>query len=108
MKYPHLVRCVPLCLAMACSACGDKPELVEQREKQQVEITRLRGELAVLEEKLKNMPPDVSKELAEAKKEAETQAADVAKLEAEVAALESRKRTLQNEYDDYRKQFPIK
>lgn len=108
MKCPSLVRWIPLSLAVVCASCGDNPALVEKREKQKVEIARLRGELALLEEQLKNLPPDVSKELEEAKKEAETQAADVASLEAEVASLESRKRALQGEYDDYRKKFPIK
>jgi chromosome segregation ATPase len=95
-------------LAMSCASCSDDPKLVEKREKQKAEITRLKGELALIEEKLKSLPPDVSADLAEAKQLSEKQAAEVAGLETEVAALETKKRALQGEFDAYRAKYQVK
>ena len=89
-------------------SCSEDPKLVEKREKQKVEITRLKGEVALIDEKLKNLPPDVSGELAEARQVSEKQSAEVAKLEAEVASLDSRKRALQAEFDTYRLKYQVK
>lgn len=94
--------------ALALSSCGDDPKLVEKREKQKAEISHLKGEIALIDEKLKNLPPDVSAELAEAKQLAETQHAEVEKLEGEVATLDAKKRTLQKEYDAYRVKYQLK
>lgn len=90
------------------SSCSEDPKQVEKREKQKIEITRLKGEIALIEEKLKDLPPDVSSELAEAKKTSEQQNAEVEKLEREVAALDARKRSLQSEFDAYRIKYQTK
>jgi hypothetical protein len=99
-------------LAILCSlfavSCGDDPALVEKREKQKAQIVALRGELALVEEKLKNLPPDVSSELAAAKTVSVKQNAELEKLEAEVAVLEERKRTLQSEFESYQRKYQIK
>lgn len=108
MKQHHLSRPLAILLALACASCGDDPKLVEKREKQRAEISRLKGELALIEEKLKDLPPDVSKELAEVKKVAERQSAEVAALETEVAALEAKKRSLQGEFDAYQAKYQVK
>ncbi len=89
-------------------SCSEDPKLVEKREKQKIEITKLKGDVALVEEKLKNLPPDVSADLTEARQVAEKQSAEVAKLEAEVASLDSRKRALQSEFDTYRVKYQIK
>jgi len=97
-----------LLLALSCSSCSDDPKLVEKREKQKAEISRLKGELALIDEKLKNLPPDVTPDLAEAKLLAEKQSAEVAGLETEVAALEAKKRSLQGEFESYRTKYQVK
>ena len=74
----------------------------------QAEITRLRGELALIEEKLSSLPPDVSTELAEARKVSEAQSAEVAALESEVATLEAKKRSVQKEFEAYQTKYQIK
>lgn len=89
-------------------SCSEDPKLVEKREKQKIEITQLKGDVALIEEKLKNLPPDVSADLAEAKQVSEKQSAEVAKLESEVAALDARKRALQSEFDAYRVKYQVK
>jgi len=94
--------------ALCCVSCSEDPKLVEKREKQKAEITRLKGELALIDEKLKNLPPDVSSELVEAKKLSEQQSAEVAVLESEVVGLESRKRALQSEFDAYQRKYEVK
>lgn len=104
--------CRPFALAVLaalfCASCSDDPKLVEKREKQKAEISRLRGELALVEEKLKSLPPDVSADLAEAKKLSEKQTAEVATLEMEVAALEAKKRSLQGEFEAYQAKYSVK
>ena len=99
---------IPVIIAFACVSCGDDPQMVAKHEKQKAEVARLKGELALIEEKLKNMPPDVSEELDKAKKQADAQTAEVAKLEAEISELESRKRSLQDEFDKYRAKYQVK
>ena len=108
MKPPSHTCLVSLFLAFACVSCGDDPKLVEKREKQKAEIARLKGEIALIEEKLKNVPPDVSEDLAAAKKQEEEQTAEIAKLEAEASSLEARKRSLQSEFDSYRAKYQVK
>ncbi len=93
---------------MVSVSCGDDPELVAKHEEQKAEITRLKGEIALIDEKLKNLPPDVSSQLAEAKSTAEKQGTEVAALESQVAELDARKRTLEKEFDTYRVKYPVK
>jgi cell division protein FtsB len=95
-------------LMMASASCGDDPKLVEKREQQKAEITRLKGEIALIDEKLKNLPPDVTSQLVDAKAAAEKQAAEVAALEREVGDLDARKRALEKEFDTYRVKYPVK
>ena len=108
MKHPWSLCLISIVIGFSAVSCGDDPKLVEKREQQKAEISRLKGEIALIEEKLKNLPPDVSEELAAAKKQSEEQTAEVARLEAEVAALDARKRTLQNEFDSYRAKYQVK
>jgi chromosome segregation ATPase len=108
MKHPLRLCLLPLFIAFTCASCGDDPQLVAKREKQKAEIARLKGEIALVEEKLKNVPPDVSEEVATAKKQEEEQSAEIAKLEAEVTSLEARKRSLQTEFDSYRAKYQVK
>lgn len=82
--------------------------LVAKREKQKAEISRLNGELALIEEKLKNMPPDVSEELDAARKKTEEQSAEISILEKEISGLDARKRALQSEFDSYRAKYQLK
>ena len=93
---------------LACASCGEDPKLLEKHEKQKVEITRLKGELALIDEKLNSLPPDVTDELIEARKVSEEQSAQVAALETEVAALEAKKRSLQKEFEAYQAKYQVK
>lgn len=94
--------------SLAFSSCGDDPKLVEKKERQKAEIARLKGELSLIEEKLKDVPPDVSTQLAEAKLLSVKQSADIADLESQIAELEARRRSLQTEYDSYRVKYQVK
>lgn len=108
MKHPFPVPCIAVFTTLLCCSCGDAPELVAKRERQKTEISRLKGELAIIEEKLKNMPPDVSKDLEAARKKAEEQTAEINSLETEIKELQSRKRALQSEFDSYRAKYQLK
>lgn len=108
MTFPNRTCSFTILFALACASCGDDPKLVEQREKQKVEIARLKGELTLVNEKLKNLPPDVADQLVEAKKLSEKQSAEVALLETEVAALETKKRLLKSEFEAYQAKYQVK
>jgi phage shock protein A len=54
------------------------------------------------------MPPDVTAELKNARKEAEAQTAEIARLETDIAELEARKRSLQDEFAAYRQKYRLK
>ncbi len=108
MKTPLFPVAATLVAAMLCCSCGDDPKLVEKRDRQRAEITRLKGEIALIEEKLKSMPPDVSGELETARKRSAEQTAEVEKLEKEIAELEARKRAIQSEFDSYRAKYQLK
>lgn len=108
MNELFLVRSITVCIALCCVSCGDDPKLVAKREQQKAEISRLKGELSLIEAKLQNLPPDVSAELEKTRKQAEEQTADVTRLEMEISGLEARKRSLQEEFDSYRSKYPLK
>jgi septal ring factor EnvC (AmiA/AmiB activator) len=99
---------VGLVAAVALSSCGDNPELVEKRERQNAELAQLRGELALVEEKLKNMPPDRSEELAEARAESANQEAELARLNAEIMELEARRKAIDAEFQEYRRKYAVR
>ncbi len=88
-------------------SCESK-ELTRKKEQQSIEITRLKGELNLVEEKLRNLPPDKSAELAAAEVEAEAQKEEVKALEAEVTELEAKKRDLEKQYEDYKAKYAIR
>ena len=106
---PISILCVSSVVAIfACSSCGENPGLVAKRDAQKAEIDRLSEELANKQEKLKNLPPDVSVDLARAKKQVVQKNAEIEQLEGELAGLTERKRALQTEFDAYRAKYQIK
>lgn len=96
-----------LTILFSLNSCGDDPALVKKREEQKTEIARLEGEIAILDEKLKALPPDRSNELADARKKAEIQTKDIENLEQEIADLETKKRTLEAEIEAYKEKYPV-
>lgn len=97
-----------LILCLAFSSCSDDPVLVRQREEQKVEISKLEGELAILDEKLEQVPKDRSSEVAQLKQDAETNRADVAGLEAEIESLERQKADLEKQHEAYRRKYVVR
>jgi hypothetical protein len=95
-------------IAFFLPSCGDDPKLVEKRDKQKIEIARLKQELSLIEEKIKNTPPDVTAELAEAKQLQMKQSAEVENLNNEIVSLEAQARALKAEYDAYRIKYEVK
>ena len=90
------------------TSCGDDPELIAKRDKQKAEISRLSSELSLIESQLENLPPDVSKELSEAREKTEANKQLLTELETEIASLTSKKQALQTEFDSYRGKYPVK
>lgn len=108
MKGTSRIIFTAMVMLTCCVSCKQDPELVEKRAKQKAEIARLSGELSDMQDKINQMPPDVTEQLTEVRKQAETQAAEVTRLEAEVAALTKRKRAVQEEFDAYRVKYQSK
>ncbi len=101
---PHLA----LCLALCSVSCKDNPELVEKSAAQRAEISRLELEIGLLEQKLKDTPPDVSSELKDLEELASQQTAVIGKLETELTDLRFRKKSVQEEFDRYKLTYRIK
>ena len=97
-----------LLLCLAFSSCGDDPELVRKREEQKAEIRRLDGELKVLQEKISQIPSDKSKELAELKKESETQKESIATLENDIEKLETEKARIEKDHEAYKRKYSLR
>lgn len=91
-------------LAMASVSCED-PKLVEKRDSQKAEITKLRGEIALIEEKLKSLPPDVTGDLEVARSLANKQKEEIESLEKEVAELNDKREALEAEYEAYQVKY---
>lgn len=108
MTFPHRSLSFLLLISLCCWSCSEDPKLVEKREQQKAEIARLKGELALIEEKLKSIPPDVTEQLAEAKAVAEKQTAEAAQLQTEVATLEARKSAIKSEFEAYQAKYQLK
>jgi len=110
MNHPYfqLVPLLALVLLASCRGGGKDPQLVKKSADQQTEIARLRGDIALLDEQLKNLPEDRSAALAAARKTAEAQTAEVAKLQGEVAKLQARKAQLAKEFDEYKRKYAIR
>jgi septal ring factor EnvC (AmiA/AmiB activator) len=97
-----------LALCLVFGACSDDPALVREREAQKVEISKLEGELALLEEKLEQVPPDRSEEVVQLKADVETNKAQIAEVEAEIEALEREKDKLEKEHEAYRRKYVLR
>lgn len=102
------ISCFALTGPLLPSCHKDDPVLLRKNEEQKAEIKRLESELAVLDEKLKNAPPDRADDLATARKEAENLDVEITKLEKEVSELQARKKALETEFNQYRDKYPIK
>lgn len=93
--------------SVALFSC-DSPEMVRKKDEQSVQITKLKGELAVLEEQLKAMPVDRSVDLAKLQQEAKAQKEEIEKLEQEVKDLEVKRDETQKEFENYKKKYVVR
>jgi septal ring factor EnvC (AmiA/AmiB activator) len=89
------------------AACNEDPELVRKRGEQEAEMAKLSGEIALVEERLKNVPPDQSAELEAAKRETKKLEEEHKSLSAEVAELEAEHQSLKNEHEEYKRKYTV-
>jgi len=99
----HALWAVPLLL---CTSCEDK-ELVEQRDRQALEIRRLEAELSTEQAKLGEPVPNRTREVAAAEKRLAETKAEIVRIEDEVAKLRDEKRKLEKEFTTYRRKYPL-
>lgn len=97
-----------LTLTFTLASCGDDPELVRKREEQRAEIQRLQGELAILQEKLKNAPADQSEELAKTEEEITQEQSKISSLETEIASLKDRRRDVEEKLKRFQREYPLR
>jgi septal ring factor EnvC (AmiA/AmiB activator) len=97
-----------LAICLAFSSCSDDPQLVRQREEQKVEISKLEGELAILEEKLEQVPKDRSDEVTQLKQDAETNRTQISQLESEIEVLEQKKADIEKQHEAYRQKYVLR
>ncbi|WP_193210502.1 hypothetical protein [Luteolibacter marinus] len=102
-RYVRPLGAALLCLAV--SSCGDDPALVSKREQQRAEIAKLEGELAILQERMEQMPRDRSDEVRELKAKAGENQKEIASLEEEIADLEQEKARIEREHEAYRRKY---
>lgn len=108
MNFPHHSKLLIVASSLLLSSCGDDPKTVAKFESQKIEIAKLKGELLLIEEKLKNLPPDLSKDLVKSKDVFEKQSAEITLLQTEVSDIEGKKRKLQADYDAYKLRYQLK
>ncbi len=98
---------IPIALCLTFTSCNEDPKLVKKRREQNVEIVKLRGELALVEGRLKRFPPDKSTELEVAKQETEKLEEKHKLLSGEVSELEAELKKIHQEYNDYKRKYAI-
>jgi hypothetical protein len=108
MNFQYLSKLLIVSSSVLLSSCGDDPKTVAKFESQKIEIAKLKGELLLIEEKLKNLPPDLSKDLVKSKDVFEKQSTEITLLQTEVSDLEGKKRKLQADYDAYKLRYQLK
>ncbi len=106
MKSTILCTTVAVFAAVLCSC--DSPEAVRKRDQQALEITKLRGELAVLEERLKSLPPDRTADLSAIEEETKKQQEEITKLEGEIKDLEAKRESVKKEFEEYKRKYVIR
>lgn len=90
------------------SSCRENPEKIIIREKQKIELAKLKGEIAIMEEKIKNLPPDSTDDLARTRKELIATNNEITQLQQEINQLEATKKALQEDFDKYRLKYQVK
>ena len=105
MKHPLLVA---IALSIPLISCNEDPELVRKRGEQEAEIAKLKGELAIMDERLKFMPEDKTADLEEAKRETKKLEEEHERLVGEVAGLEEENRKIQREYEEYKRKYVVR
>lgn len=108
MTRPIPRTCIAIGAVFLTTSCREDPELVKKHSEQQAEIAKLNGELIMLEERLKNVPPDQSAELNKTAAEADKLEAEHDLLSSEVAALEAEHKALLQKYADYKRKYAIR
>lgn len=87
---------------------SEDPALVKKHGEQQAEIAKLDGELALLQERLKNLPEDQTGELSKSKEEMEKLEAQRSGLEREVVSLEAEHKELVEKFEAYKIKYSIR
>lgn len=106
MNTPRTI--IPIVAALLISSCGEDSELVKQHGEQEAELAKLRGELALVQERIKHVPTDQSAELKEAQEKRAKLEAELKALDTEIASLEEDKNKLEQEYEAYQRRYVVR
>ncbi|MGJ8632386.1 MAG: hypothetical protein ACSHX7_00545 [Luteolibacter sp.] len=91
------------CLLVSC----DDPELIKERGEQEKEIARLKGQITLAEEKLRDMPSDQSGELKQITAETNRLEAERRELADEITKIKAEEAALQKKFDAYKKKYSV-
>lgn len=110
---PRLLKNLPTLALLVIGSfvitgCGDDPELVRQNREQKAEIRRLEGELQLLRERIARAPKDQSAELAEMRESIATEEGEIETLESLITELSEKHRTMEKEFNEYKREYPIR
>ncbi|MCH7224548.1 hypothetical protein [Haloferula sp. A504] len=90
------------------AGCGDDPALMRKKEEQKAEIRNLEGELVLLRERTDRAPKDRSSELKEVRAEIVREEAEIGRLEVELSNSAIEHRKIEEEFDRYKRDYPIR
>lgn len=103
--FRHALLTLPIILALA--SCKDDPKLVMKRQEQEKQLVALDQEIQSLSQQLKTKPKDVSAEIAAMKNDLAALQKETDRLESEILSLREKKFSLEKEFTEYRKKYPI-
>ncbi len=101
----------PLLLGLAAlllSSCQDDPELVRKIQEQKAEIAQLELEIGELQAQLTDSPGDQSGDLEELRGAIEAETRRITGLKESILSLEARRNALREEYEAYKKKYPLR
>lgn len=90
------------------AGCGEDPELQRKSQQQKAEIQRLESELRIVLEQIKNAPKDRGAELAEVAEKLRHEEARIAGIEKAIDDLAKERKKLEEEFDSYKRSYPLR
>ena len=96
-----------LALLFLCASCGGPPELVEKNEELDARIKELKQELKQIDKQLETKEGDITNDYRLTEAELLKTKAEATRVAGQLAELRDEKQSLEDRFDNYRRDFPI-